>query len=45
MKYLEKAFEVDPTNRAEALKVLEILYYNLNDEAGLNSVKDRKAEL
>ena len=45
VKYLEKAFEVDPTNRAEALKVLEILYYNLNDEAGLNSVKDRKAEL
>lgn len=43
--FLEKAYEVDPTNRAEALKVLEILYYNLNDENGLNSVKDRKALL
>lgn len=43
--FLEKAYEVDENNRAEALKVLEILYYNLNDEKGLNSVKDRKALL
>lgn len=43
--YLEKAYEADPNNRGEVLKLLEILYYNLNDEAGLNSVKERKDAL
>lgn len=43
--FLEKAYEVDQNNRPEVLKILEILYYNLNDNQGLESVKQRKEEL
>lgn len=42
VKYLEKAYELDPNNRPETLRVLEVVYYNLNDEAGMKSVQDRK---
>lgn len=45
INYLEQAYQADPNNRSEILKLLEILYYNLNDEAGLNSVKERKDAL
>lgn len=44
LKYLEKAYDVDKNNRSEILKVLEIVYYNLADEAGMESVNQRKLE-
>ena len=40
--YLEKAYEVDENNRSQILTVLDIVYYNLNDAAGQESVKERK---
>lgn len=42
VNYLEKAYKLDENNRAQVLQVLEIVYYNLNDEAGMNSIKERK---
>lgn len=39
-KYLEKANQLDPEN-AEPLKLLENVYYSLNDEAKLNDVQNR----
>lgn len=44
VKYLEDAYTVDENNRSEVLKLLNILYYNLNDEAGMESVKKRQLE-
>jgi tetratricopeptide (TPR) repeat protein len=43
-KLLEKAYEVDENNRSQILQVLEIVYYNLNDEKGLESAKQRRLE-
>lgn len=42
--YLEKAYNVDKGNHKQILQVLEIVYYNLNDEAGMKSVEERKLE-
>lgn len=42
IELLEKAYELDPNNRHQILQVLEIDYYNLNDQAGMDSVKERK---
>lgn len=42
IKVLEDAYEQDPNNRSNTLNMLEQLYYVTNDEAGMNSVKDRK---
>lgn len=42
--YLETAYKSDANNRGEILKALEVGYYNLNDEAGMESVKQRKLE-
>jgi tetratricopeptide (TPR) repeat protein len=44
VQLLEKAYNVDPNNRSQILQVLEIVYYNLNDESGLESVKQRREE-
>lgn len=44
-EYLEQAYTYDPNNRTEILRVLEIVYYNLNDEAGMKSVEERRSEL
>lgn len=41
-KYIEKSYELDENNRSECLRVLDTLYYNLNDAAGLESVNKRK---
>lgn len=43
--HLEKAYELDKNIRSEALKVLELVYYNLDDAAGQESVKQRKLDL
>lgn len=40
--YLEKAYQLDPNNHSNILQVLEICYYNLDDQEGLKSVNDRK---
>lgn len=40
--YLEKAYTVDEGNREEVLKLLEVIYYNLNDAEKMKSVEDRK---
>lgn len=42
--HLEKAYELDKNIHSEALKVLELLYYNLDDAAGQESVKQRKLD-
>lgn len=42
--YLEKAYKVDQNNRSQILQVLEIVYYNLGDKDGLESVSSRKLE-
>lgn len=42
VSYLEKAYTLDPNNRTEILRVLDICYYNLNDAAGQESVKERQ---
>lgn len=39
-KYLEKANQIDPEN-PDPLKLLENVYYSLNDEAKLNDVQNR----
>jgi tetratricopeptide (TPR) repeat protein len=39
---LEKAYKLDENLRSDALRLLEIVYYNLNDEAGMESVKTRR---
>ena len=44
-KYLEAAFEYDEPDREEILKILDNIYYLLEDEAGLNSVKQRQLDL
>ncbi len=44
VKYLEKAYDLDKNLRGEILKILEILYYNLDDEAGQEGVKQRKLD-
>lgn len=41
---LEKAYQVDPNNRSQILQVLDIDYYNMDDNAGQESVKQRKLE-
>ena len=38
--YLEKAYQLDPEN-PDPLKLLETVYYSLNDEAKLNDVQNR----
>jgi tetratricopeptide (TPR) repeat protein len=42
--YLEKAYTVDENNRSQVLQLLEIVYYNLNDAAGMDSVKQRRLD-
>lgn len=42
--YLESAYEVDPNNRNEILKVLDVIYYSLNDAKGQESVNQRKMD-
>lgn len=41
-EYLEKAYKLDENLHNDALRLLEVVYYNLNDEAGLESVKQRR---
>lgn len=43
-EYLEKAYKLDPDNRHDILRALSLAYYNLNDEAGIESVKQRQME-
>jgi tetratricopeptide (TPR) repeat protein len=43
-EYLEKAYNLDKNLRSEALRLLEVVYYNLNDESSLESVKQRRDE-
>ena len=40
--YLEKAYKLDENNRGICLTFLEQTYYILGDEAGMESVKERK---
>lgn len=40
--YLEEAYKFDQNNKSKALTLLSQLYYQLNDEAGMKSVEDRK---
>lgn len=40
-KYLEKSYKLDPEN-TDTLKLLENVYYSLNDEAKLQDVQNRK---
>lgn len=42
--YLEKAYEVDKDNRKTILDTLNVLYYQLDDEQGMESVKMRKLD-
>lgn len=42
IKILEAAYEQDENNRANTLNLLEQLYYVTNNEAGMESVKERK---
>lgn len=42
IKYMEDAYKYDETNRHKALTLLEVLYYNTNNQAGMDSVKERK---
>lgn len=44
VELLEKAYQLDPNNRHQILQVLEIDYYNLNDQVGMDSVKERKLD-
>ena len=44
VKLLEAAYEQDANNRGNVLNLLEQIYYILNDEAGLESVKSRKLD-
>lgn len=37
--YLEKAYEIDPDNQADALRYLRTIYYNLGDEENLQRVE------
>lgn len=41
-EYLEKAYEVDENNRGQALQLLDVVYYNIGDAAGVESVASRK---
>lgn len=38
--YLEKAYELDPDNQADALRYLRNVYYNLGDEANLKRIEN-----
>lgn len=40
---LEKAYTLDQANRNEILKVLDIVYYQIDDAEGLKSVADRRS--
>lgn len=40
--YLEKAYKLDQNNRSVCLTFLEQVYYMLGDQAGMDSVKERK---
>ena len=40
--YLEKAYKLDKNNRGICLSFLEQAYYILGDQAGMDSVKERK---
>ncbi|MDE6397320.1 MAG: tetratricopeptide repeat protein [Muribaculaceae bacterium] len=42
--YLEKAYEVDKANRKSILETLNVLYYQLGDDEGMESVKMRKLD-
>ena len=42
IELLEHAYKVDENNRDQILKVLDIAYYNINDSAGQESVKQRQ---
>ena len=42
IKYMENAYKYDEYNKSKALTILEVLYYNTNNEEGMNSVKERK---
>lgn len=42
IKVLEKAYKLDKNNRNNTLNLLEQLYYVTNDQAGMDSVKERK---
>lgn len=42
VELLEKAYTVDPGNRTDILKVLDIIYYQIDDAAGQESVKERR---
>lgn len=42
IEYLEKAYEYDKNNRVSILKALDVAYYQCDDQAGQDSVKQRK---
>lgn len=42
IKILEAAYDQDESNRSNTLNLLEQLYYVTNNEAGMDSVKERK---
>lgn len=44
IKYMEEAYKYDEFNRSKALTILEFLYYNTNNEEGMESVKQRKLD-
>ncbi len=44
VKYLRKAYELDKNIRSECLKVLDLVYYNLEDAEGQEWVKNARLE-
>ena len=44
VNYLEKAYKVDKANKKNILDVLNVVYYQLADEDGMESVKQRKLD-
>lgn len=44
VSYLEKAYTLDKGNRDEILRLLDLIYYQLDDAAGQESVKNRKLD-
>lgn len=44
IKYLEEAYKYDENNKDKALTLLGQLYYQINDEQGIESVKQRRLE-
>jgi len=43
-QYLEKAYNLDKSLHSEALKILAIIYYNIDDAQGMESVKQRQLD-